>query len=101
LVATPLDLVIQQDLLNSWVDMGRVPDRSAEAIRQFLNSQAVLDAPLVDVASVFTVANLAPHFDVGLEPVARVQALFTRVTKLIREHNISSYLLKESICLPY
>ena len=93
LVASPLDLAINSDLLNSWVDMGRIPDRNVESIRLFLNAQAVMDAPLVDVTTVFTKAALS--YDLALEPVARVQSLFTKVTRLIRENNISSYLQKK------
>lgn len=96
LVAQPMDMSIDRDLLDSWVDMGKIPDEAPASILAFLTAQSVLDAPLVDVRTVFTLTVLSSAFDPNLEPAARVQSLFTCVMKLIRSKNLTAYLLRRS-----
>ena len=96
LVPQPMDLCIERELLDSWVDMGRIPDESPQSILAFLTAQSVLDPPLVDVRTVFTSAVLSAAFNPALEPDARVQSLFTCVMKLIRAKNLKTYLLRKS-----
>lgn len=96
MIAQPLEMCIETEMLQSWVDMGRIPDESDVAIRAFLTAQSILDTPLIDVRTVFTHAVLSAAFNPDLESAARVQSLFTCVMKLVRAKNLSTYLLRKS-----
>jgi hypothetical protein len=96
LIPAPMDLSIDRELLDSWVDMGRIPDETPASIVAFLTAQAIQDAPLVDIRTVFTLEVLGPAFNLAMEPAARVQSLFTCVMKLIRAKNLRAYLLRRS-----